>query len=147
MLLLKDLKKQLCVEGTQALQEKKLDEFMNVQWTDTGEKIDIIPSDLQEIYLEVLELLAEADNYEENKAVIDETIMHSGDVDYKRRQLELRKNAIIVEKNASNDVIKMLSLTNELRALYSLLGWDAKQIPKDDEINGNSKTYTRHFRG
>lgn len=133
MLMLKDLKKQLSLEGTQALQEKKLDEFMNIHWEDTGEKIDIIPSDLQEIYLEVLELLSQTDNYEESKVVIDETIMRTGDTDYKRRQLELRKKAIIVEQNASNDVIRLLSLTNELRALHSLLGWDAKEIPKDED--------------
>lgn len=127
--LLKELKKQLSAEGTVALQEKRSEEFATMDWSDTGERIDTIPSDLQDVYLEVIELLAEFPDFEEKKQIIDNTIMKTGDVAYKKKQLELRKKALEVEKNSSQDNLKLLALDNELRGLYTLLGWEAKQIP------------------
>lgn len=127
--LLKDLKKQLAAEGTIALREKRFEEFSEIKWSDTGEKIDTIPSDLQDVYLEVIELLAEFPDFEEKKRIIDNTIMKTGDVNYKKKQLELRKKALEVERNSSQDNIKLLALDNELRGLYTLLGWEAKQLP------------------
>ena len=127
--LLKDLKKQISIEGTAALQRKKSDEFLSIEWEDTGERIDTVPKDLQEAYLELIKLLTEMPDYEEKKKLIDNTIMKTGDNEYKKRQLELRKKAIEVERNSSQDNIKMLSLASELRGLYDILGWEAKAIP------------------
>ena len=131
VIILKELKKHLSAEYQIALQEKKEEEFINTEWTDTGEKIDVIPTDLQEVYYEVLGLLASLPDYEMKKKMIDESIMRTGDNAYKKNQLELRKKAILVELNSSQDSIKYLSLVNELQALYSILGWEAKQIPLD----------------
>jgi len=129
--LLKDLKKQIAAEGTVALQEKRSQEFSEMEWSDTGERIDTIPSDLQDVYLEVIELLAEFPDFEEKKKILDNTIMKTGDVEYKKKQLELRRKALVVERNSSQDNLKLLTLDNELRGLYTLLGWEAKQIPTD----------------
>lgn len=129
LLVLKDLRKQLSAEGTVALQEVKLQEFMSTEWTDTEEKIDIIPLDVQELYFEVLECLADTEDYEGGKRSVDETIMKAGDTNYKKRQLMLRKQAIEVERNSSQNNITMLSKLNELQSMYTLLGGEAKQFP------------------
>jgi hypothetical protein len=136
LLVLKDLRKQLSAEGTVALQEGRLEEFMSMEWTDTKEKIDIIPLDVQELYFEVLECLAGTEDYESGKSSIDDTIMKVGDYDYKKRQLTLRKQAIEVEKNSSQNNIEVLTKLSELRSMYTLLGWEAKQLPSIlEEIN------------
>lgn len=127
--LAKDLKKQISKEATDTVQDARELEFLNMEWEDTGEKIEVIPSDLQQLYCEVLELLANATDYEEQKKAIDDSIMHVGDLTYKRKQLELRKQAIEVEHNSSQNNIEVLELTNELQSLYILLGYDAKPIP------------------
>ena len=129
--LLKDLKKQLSAEGTAALQEKRAEEFSETEWADTGERIDIIPSDLQDVYLEVVELLEEFPDFKEKKKIIDNTIMKTGDIEYRKKQLELRKKSLEVERNSSQDNIKLVTLGNEVRGLYAFLGWEAKQIPTD----------------
>lgn len=128
LLVLRDLKKQISVEGTAALQEKRNEEFLAMEWVDTGEKIETIPEDLKELYYEVLDLLAGRADYRASKTVIDETIMKVGDADYKRRQLELRRQALLVERDGPNDNLRMLELSYELQSLYSLLGWEAKEI-------------------
>ena len=132
LLLMRDLKSQLATEGTIALQEANAKEFFAIEWTDTEEKILTIPKSLQDIYYEVLDLLSSSDNYEQSKAVIDETIMKVGDTEYKKRQLEFRKNAIMVEKNSRQNNVKMLSLINQLKSLYELLGWEVKKIPEEE---------------
>lgn len=131
LLLLKDLKKQLAIEATDALQKKNAEEFFSMNWTDTGEKINTIPNGLQEIYYEVLEVLSETENYEQIKSLIDETIMKTGDTEYKKRQLELRMKAIEVENNRSHDNTRVLSLINELQGMYELLDWEEKDIPRE----------------
>lgn len=131
VLQLKALKKQLSAEGTKIRQQKKAEEFLSMEWMDSGEKINIIPTDLQNLYYDILELMSVLPDYEENKRIIDKTIMESGDTDYQKRQLKLRKQAILVEQNSSQDNIKLLDLQYELRSLYQLLGYDAKEIPVD----------------
>ena len=129
LLILKDLKKQLSAEATVVAQEGQFEEFMSMEWTDTEEKIDIIPLDVQELYFEVLECLASSKDYESGKRSVDDTIMKVGDSDYKKRQLALRRQAIEVEKNSSQNNIEMLAKLNELRSMYTLLKWEAKQLP------------------
>lgn len=133
LFVLKDLKKQLSAEGTVALQEGKLEEFMSTEWADTEEKVDVIPLDVQELYFEILECLADTEDYEGGKRAVDETIMKAGDADYKKRLLALRKQAIEVERNSSQNNITMLAKLNELQSLYTLLGWEAKQLPSTIE--------------
>lgn len=131
--LLRELKKLVVAEGTAALQERRLEAFMSADWTDTGEKIDTIPQDLQELYYELLEHLAASDDYEQEKQSIDETIMRVGDTDYKKRQLALRIQAIEVEQNRSQNTIELLEKLQELRGMYALLGWEAKELPASIE--------------
>ena len=135
VLILKDIKKQLSAEGTDALQNTKFDEFMNTEWIDTHEKIDTIPTDIRELYYEVVELLSELPGFEDNKKIIDDTIMKVGDLNYKKKQLEIRKQGILVEKNKSQDNIEFLSKISELKSIYSLLGNEAKELPQTlDEV-------------
>ena len=73
--IVKDLREFVMAEGTTAVQENRLEEFLSTNWTDTAEKVDIIPLDLQELYYELLEGLAESADYEKDKQLIDKTIM------------------------------------------------------------------------
>ena len=127
--IVKDLREFVMAEGTTAVQENRLEEFLSTNWTDTAEKVDIIPLDLQELYYELLEGLAESADYEKDKQLIDKTIMKVGDTDYKKRQLALRIQAIKVENGSSQNTIEMLTKQNELRGMYALLGWEAKALP------------------
>lgn len=145
--ILGELKKQLKEEANQELHDKNIASFLDTKWEDTGERISNIPVDLQKIYYEVMDELAGMPDYELQKKQIDETIMKTGDLTFKKRQLEMRKQAIIIEKNSSQNVIEILSLENELRGLYSLLGWEAKKIPTDiNELKSSIEEANNYFK-
>lgn len=126
-----ELRTILAFEGTQALREKNTAIFMQTEWANIENDIDVIPDDLRKMYYEVLDLMSENDSYEAEKKIIDETIMNVGDVEYRKRQLSLRKNAILVERNQSENRSITIELANELRGLYKLLGCEEKEIPFD----------------
>ena len=135
-----ELKKQLSVEVTNAAQEKTYKEFMAMDWADTEEKIDVIPSDISDLYFEVIEMIAGREDYDEIKQSIDEGIMKTGDNSFKKKQLEMRKKAIIVEKNSSNNVVILSAKMSELKSLYTLLGWEEKELPNElEEIDNEIK--------
>ena len=48
--MLRTLKRKLSAEGTAVLQTQKMKEFENMEWVDTREKIETVPTDLQELY-------------------------------------------------------------------------------------------------
>ena len=132
--LISDLKHRIAEEATTAQQEKREVLFLNEKWEDTGKKVSTIPVDVQEIYMEVLEMLADGDEYEDKKLAIDQLISNAGtDWAYKKQQLVNRRDALKVEKNRSVDTIRILRKITELRSIYSLLGYEEKEIPKESE--------------
>ncbi len=132
--LITDLMHHIVEEATTAQQEKREDLFLNEKWEDTGRKVSTIPGNLQEIYMEVLEMLAEGEDYEDKKSAIDQLISNTGtDWAYKRQQLMNRRDALKVEKNRSIDTIGILKKITELRSIYTLIGCEEKKIPKETE--------------
>lgn len=131
----KEIKPILVKEASDEIQKQKYKAFMTEAWEDTGERVEISSPTVMKAYHDVLELLSEMPDFENKKRLIDETIMKTGDDEYKRKQLEMRRKSILVEANCKQNNIELLNLQSELRGMYSLLGWEAKRIPiSGDEL-------------
>ena len=118
------------------IQEDRLSEFTSINWSDTGRIISTERSDVQAVFYEYMDLISESSYYDEYKATAESIIIDSSiDAEYKIKQIKLRIDAYKIAKEKESSNIEMLGLLNELIALRTSNGNEAKELPQNiDDI-------------
>jgi len=130
---IEELLKSLNQEYNSVLQENREQEFESTEW-EKKEPISSVSQDVIECYKNIIEALIDFDDFESEKVVFD-TILnnHKFDDQFKIKQLKMRFQAILVEKQSDEELEQHISLRSEYIALCNLLYGECRSIPQDTE--------------
>jgi len=129
------LMRELNVQYNQQMQENLEIEFENTQW-ETPIIASNISETLMKVYTDIIEQLMDCENFEQEKAKYDEIMKnHSVDDNFKIKQMKMKFDAYLVEKQSEEDNQVVLKLRSEFIALSNLIYGECIEVPDDiDEL-------------
>lgn len=113
--------RELNAQYNQQRQENLAIEFENMEW-DAPVIASSISENLMKAYSEILEQIMDCENFEQEKAKYDAIMQnHTIDDNFKIKQMKMRFDAYLVEKQSDTDNEELLKLRSEFVALSNLI--------------------------
>lgn len=130
-----ELMKELNAQYNQQRQENLEIEYANTEW-DTSTTISNLSDTLVEAYSDIIGQLIECENFEQEKAKYDEIMQnHSIDDNFKIKQMKMRFESYLVEKQSDTNTEAILKLRSEFVSLSNLIYGECIEVPDDvDEL-------------
>ncbi len=131
---LSSIMQDLNVRYNQCRQENRELKFENTQW-DTPVALSNISETVMKVYSDIMEQLAESEDFEKEKLKYDEILHnHSFDDNYKVSQMKMYFDSSLVEKQMKDNDMEKLNLRNEFIALSNLVYGECAEIPENIDI-------------
>lgn len=130
-----ELMRELNAQYNQQRQENLETEYTNTEW-DTPSPISNLSDTLVEAYSGIIEQLIDCENFEQEKAKYDEIMQnHLIDDNSKIKQMKMRFEAYLVEKQSDTNNEKILKLRSDFVSLSNLIYGECIEVPDDvDEL-------------
>lgn len=130
---IKTTKKQLEMEYNSKASEKKEKEFRNKKWVAKSNNIATVSPRVEEAYRSLISLVIDDANFDVLKSKYMQILNnHNVDDEHKINQFKIRREAYLVDKEASV-TCEMIALKNEYLVLTKDLGREVVSIPTSKE--------------
>ena len=127
------LMRELNAQYNQQRQENLSIEFENTEW-DAPIIASSISENLMKAYSDILEQIMDCENFEQEKAKYDAIMQnHTIDDNFKIKQMKMRFDAYLVEKQSDTDNEELLKLRSEFVVLSNLIYGECIEVPDDIE--------------
>lgn len=127
------LMRELNAQYNHQRQENLAMEFENTEW-DAPVIACSISENLMKAYSDILEQIMDCENFEQEKAKYDSIMQnHTIDDNFKIKQMKMRFDAYLVEKQSDTDNEELLKLRSEFVALSNLIYGECIEVPDDIE--------------
>lgn len=127
------LMRELNAQYNQQRQENLSIEFENTEW-EAPVIASSISENLMKAYSDILEQIMDCENFEQEKAKYDAIMQnHTIDDNFKIKQMKMRFDAYLVEKQSDTDNEELLKLRSEFVVLSNLIYGECIEVPDDIE--------------